>query len=132
MWPIFVRSRTRAPSDVPRFQCCLRPYRVSRGADILFYAESSLLDVELQNSLIRNYPEFPEPLHTLDLLDTLTSHKRTYHPGRPLILPIDMSLSPAFNFVAMSSYDHFYFLQHVLSSAFPYVNASTILPLAEG
>jgi hypothetical protein len=40
--------------------------------------------------------------------------------------------SPAFNFVAMSSYDHFCFLQHIRSSAFPYVNASAILPSAEG
>jgi hypothetical protein len=34
------------------------------------------------------------------------------HLGRPLILPIYLS-SPAFNFIAMSSYDHFCFLQHL-------------------
>jgi hypothetical protein len=32
----------------------------------------------------------------------------------------------------MSSYDHFCFLQHIRSSAFPYVNSSAILPSAEG
>ena len=53
---------------------------------------------------------------------------RTYprlHPGYPLILPIYLS-SPAFNFVAMSSHDHFCFLVRIRSSAFP------VLPLAEG
>ncbi|KAI0263513.1 hypothetical protein BGY98DRAFT_1046198 [Russula aff. rugulosa BPL654] len=40
--------------------------------------------------------------------------------------------SPAFNFVAISSYDHFCFLQHIRSSAFPYVNSSAVLPSAEG
>ncbi|KAI0263309.1 hypothetical protein BGY98DRAFT_1047109, partial [Russula aff. rugulosa BPL654] len=40
--------------------------------------------------------------------------------------------SPAFNFVAMSSYDHFCLLQHIRSSAFPYVNSSAVLPLVEG
>ena len=59
---------------------------------------------------------------------------RTYRRlrlDRPLILPIYLS-SPAFNFVAMSSYDHFCFLQHILDSAFPSVNSSVILPSAEG
>ena len=56
---------------------------------------------------------------------------RRLHPGRPLILPIYLS-SPAFNFVAMSSYDHFCFLQHIRSSAFPYVSSSAVYPLAEG
>ena len=51
------------------------------------------------------------------------------HPGRPLILPIYLS-SPAFNFVAMSFYDHFCFLQHIRS--FPYVSSSAVLPSAEG
>jgi hypothetical protein len=32
--------------------------------------------------------------------------------------------SPAFNFVAMSPYDHYCFLQHIRSSASPYVNPS--------
>ena len=32
----------------------------------------------------------------------------------------------------MSSYDHFCFLQHIRSSAFPYVNSSAVLPSAEG
>ena len=40
--------------------------------------------------------------------------------------------SLTFNFVAMSSYDHFCFLQHIRSSAFPYVNSSAVLPSAEG
>ncbi|KAI0272097.1 hypothetical protein BGY98DRAFT_1179220 [Russula aff. rugulosa BPL654] len=40
--------------------------------------------------------------------------------------------APAFKFVAMSSYDHFCFLQHIRSSAFPYVNSSAVLPSAEG
>ena len=53
------------------------------------------------------------------------------HIGRPLILPIYLS-SPAFNYVAMSSYDHFCFLQHIRSSAFPYVNSSAVLPSVEG
>ena len=53
------------------------------------------------------------------------------HPGRPLNLPIYLS-SPAFNFVAMSSYDHFCFLQHIRSSTFPYVSSSAVLPSAEG
>ena len=53
------------------------------------------------------------------------------HPGRPLILPIYLS-SPAFNFVAMSSHYHFCFLQHIRSSAFPYVSSSAVLPSAEG
>jgi hypothetical protein len=53
------------------------------------------------------------------------------HPGRPLILPIYLS-SPAFNYVAMSSNDHFCFLQHIRSSAFPYVKSSAVLPSAEG
>ena len=39
--------------------------------------------------------------------------------------------SLTFNFVAMSSYDHFCFLQHILSSAFQYVNSSVILTSAE-
>jgi len=47
------------------------------------------------------------------------------------MLPIYLS-SPAFNFVAMSSYDHFCFLQHICTSAFPSVNPNTILPSAEG
>ena len=32
----------------------------------------------------------------------------------------------------MSSSDHFCFLQHIRSSAFPYVNSSAVLPSAEG
>ena len=32
----------------------------------------------------------------------------------------------------MSSYDHFCSLQHIRSSAFPYVNSSAVLPSAEG
>ena len=51
---------------------------------------------------------------------------RRLHLGRPLILPIYLS-SPSFNFVAMSSYDHSCFLQHIRFSAFPYVNSSAIL-----
>jgi hypothetical protein len=47
------------------------------------------------------------------------------------MLPIYLS-SPAFNFVAMSSYDHFCFLQHIRTSAFPNVNPSAVLPSAEG
>jgi len=47
------------------------------------------------------------------------------------MLPIYLS-SPAFNFVAMSSYDHFCFLQHIRTLAFPSVNPNTILPSAEG
>ena len=46
-------------------------------------------------------------------------------PGRPLILPIHLS-------VAMSSYDHFCILQHIHSLAFPYVSSSAVLPSAEG
>jgi hypothetical protein len=52
-------------------------------------------------------------------------------PGRPLILPIYLS-SPAFNFVSMTSYNHFCFLQHIRKSAFPNVNPSAVLPSAEG
>jgi hypothetical protein len=40
--------------------------------------------------------------------------------------------SPAFNFVAMFAYEHIYFLQHIRSSAFPYINSSAVLPSAEG
>ena len=47
------------------------------------------------------------------------------------MLPIYLS-SPAFNFVAMSSYDRFCFLQHIRTSAFPNVNPNAILPSAEG
>ena len=47
------------------------------------------------------------------------------------MLPIYLS-SPAFNFVAMSSYDHFCFLQHIRTLAFPSVNPNTILPSAKG
>jgi len=32
----------------------------------------------------------------------------------------------------MSSYDHFCFLQHIRTSAFPHVNPSAVLPSAEG
>jgi hypothetical protein len=32
----------------------------------------------------------------------------------------------------MSSYDHFCFLQHIRSSAFPYVNSSAVLPFGRG
>lgn len=32
--------------------------------------------------------------------------------------------------LAMSSYDHFCFLQHIRSSAFLYVNSSAVFPLA--
>ena len=53
------------------------------------------------------------------------------HPGHPLLLPIYLS-SPAFNFVAMSSYDHFCFLQHIHTLAFPSINLNAILPSAEG
>jgi len=59
------------------------------------------------------------------------SPHRCSHPGRPLILPIYLS-SPAFNFAAMSSYNHFCFLQHIRNSAFPHVNPSAVLPSAEG
>ncbi|KAI0266903.1 hypothetical protein BGY98DRAFT_462221 [Russula aff. rugulosa BPL654] len=50
--------------------------------------------------------------------EVLYSYYRRWRFRRPLILPIYMS-SPAFNFVALSSYDHFCFLQHIRSSAFP-------------
>jgi len=60
-----------------------------------------------------------------DVIEVMTYCR--LHPGRPLILPIYLS-SPAFNFIAMSSYDHFCFLQHIRSSAFPYINSSAILP----
>ncbi|KAF8476384.1 hypothetical protein DFH94DRAFT_758868 [Russula ochroleuca] len=41
--------------------------------------------------------------------------------------------SPAFNFVAMSSYNCVCFLQHIRSSAsFPCVSSSAVLPSAEG
>ncbi|KAF8497822.1 hypothetical protein F5888DRAFT_1613094, partial [Russula emetica] len=63
--------------------------------------------------------------------EVLYSYYRRWRFRRPLILPIYLS-SPAFNFVAMSSYDHFCFLQHIRSSAFPYVNSSAVLPSAEG
>jgi hypothetical protein len=46
----------------------------------------------------------------------ITSHRSL--SGRPLILPTYLS-SPAFNFVAMSSYDHFGLLQYIRSSASP-------------
>jgi hypothetical protein len=36
------------------------------------------------------------------------------------------------DFVAMSSYDHFCFLQHIRTSAFPHVNPSAVLPSAKG
>jgi hypothetical protein len=47
------------------------------------------------------------------------------------MLPIYLS-TPAFNFVAMSSYNHFCFLQHIRTSAFPNVNPGAVLPSAEG
>ena len=68
-------------------------------------------------------------LRNFDIIETTTY--RHLYLGCPLILPIDL-LSSAFNFVAMSSYDHFCFLQHIRFSAFPYVNSSAILPSAEG
>ena len=46
-------------------------------------------------------------------------------------MPIYLS-SPAFNFVSMTSYSHFCFLQHIRNSAFPRVNPSAVLPSAEG
>ncbi|KAF8497814.1 hypothetical protein F5888DRAFT_1906591 [Russula emetica] len=66
--------------------------------------------------------------------EVLYSYYRRWCFCRPLILPIYLS-SPAFNFVAMSSYDHSYFLQHIRSSAFPYSSANlptimTLLPRA--
>ncbi|KAF8497802.1 hypothetical protein F5888DRAFT_1906582 [Russula emetica] len=48
-----------------------------------------------------------------------------------LIIIVSASSSPVFNFVAMSSYDHFCFLWHIRFSAFPYVNSSAVLPSAE-
>jgi hypothetical protein len=47
------------------------------------------------------------------------------------MLPIYLS-TPAFNFLAMSSYNHFCFLQHIRTSAFPNVNPGAVLPSAEG
>jgi hypothetical protein len=65
-------------------------------------------------------------------LDTIEDRTyRCFHPGRPLILPIYLS-SPAFSFVAMSSYDHFCFLHHIRFSAFAYINSNAVLPSAEG
>ncbi|KAH9953468.1 hypothetical protein BC827DRAFT_134941 [Russula dissimulans] len=58
------------------------------------------------------------------------SFYRRWRFRRPLILPIYLS-SPAFNFVAMSSYNHFCFLQHIRTSAFPHVNPSAVLPSVE-
>ncbi|KAI9453375.1 hypothetical protein F5148DRAFT_1277448 [Russula earlei] len=59
------------------------------------------------------------------------SFYRRWRFRRPLILPVYLS-SPAFNFVAMSSYNHFCFLQHIRASAFPNVNPSAVLPSTEG
>lgn len=59
------------------------------------------------------------------------SFYRRWRFRRPLILPIYLS-SPAFNFVSMTSYNHFCFLQHIRNSAFPRVNSSAVLPSAEG
>ncbi|KAF8261984.1 hypothetical protein EI94DRAFT_1809524 [Lactarius quietus] len=59
------------------------------------------------------------------------SFYRRWRFRRPLILPIYLS-SPAFNFVSMTSYSHFCFLQHIRNSAFPRVNPSAVLPSAEG
>jgi len=49
----------------------------------------------------------------------------------PLILPIYL-FSLAFNFVAMSSYDHFCSLWHNRSSAFPYVISKRGPPFGRG
>jgi hypothetical protein len=68
-------------------------------------------------------------IYGFDVIEA-TAYRRL-HLDRPLILPIYLS-SPAFNFVAMLSYDHFCFLQHICSSAFPYVNSGAVLPSAEG
>ncbi|KAF8497819.1 hypothetical protein F5888DRAFT_1906594 [Russula emetica] len=105
--------------------------------------------IELQSSQIRTHPEFPAVvvtgswalLHTLRagssgysasfLAMRSSTYYRRWRFRRPIILPIYL-FSLAFNFVAMLSYDHFCFLQHIRSSAFPYVNSSAILPLAEG
>jgi hypothetical protein len=67
-------SRTRAPSDISRLQCRIRPDRVRRlcGSNVVSFAE---LCVELQSFLIRTRPGRPEfpalvvtgscaPLHT--------------------------------------------------------------------
>ncbi|KAI9456816.1 hypothetical protein BJY52DRAFT_1187652 [Lactarius psammicola] len=59
------------------------------------------------------------------------SFYRRWRFRRPLILPIYLS-SPAFNFVSITSYNHFCFLQHIRNSAFPRVNPSAVLPSAEG
>ncbi|KAF8465157.1 hypothetical protein DFH94DRAFT_360910 [Russula ochroleuca] len=63
--------------------------------------------------------------------EIIYSFYRRWRFRRPLILPIYLS-TPAFNFVAMSSYNHFCFLQHIRSSAFPHVNPNAVLPSAEG
>ena len=54
-------------------------------------------------------------------------------PGRPLILPFN--LSPALDSrlrVTVSSYKHLCFLHHVLSSEFEHVNPSAFVPSARG
>ncbi|KAI0251640.1 hypothetical protein BJV78DRAFT_1282308 [Lactifluus subvellereus] len=63
--------------------------------------------------------------------ELIYSFYRRWRFRRPLILPIYLS-SPAFNLVAMTSYTHFCFLQHIRTSAFPRVNPSAVLPSAEG
>ncbi|KAF8497809.1 hypothetical protein F5888DRAFT_1803273 [Russula emetica] len=101
--------------------------------------------IELQSSRIWTHLEFPAlvvtgswvPLHTLRAgssgfgvflrYEVFYSYCRSWCFCRPLILPICLS-SPTFNFVAMSSFDHSYFLQHIRSSAFPYVDSSANLP----
>ncbi|KAI0299996.1 hypothetical protein B0F90DRAFT_1926006 [Multifurca ochricompacta] len=63
--------------------------------------------------------------------ELIYSFYRRWRFRRPLILPIYLS-SPAYNLVAMTSYNHFCFLQHIRNSALPHVKPSAVLPSAEG
>jgi hypothetical protein len=73
-------------------------------------------------------------LYSVSIQDFDVIEDRIYHclhPGRLLILPVYLPPS-AFNFVVMSSYDHFCFIRYIRSSAFPHVNSGAPFPSAEG
>ncbi|KAI0320240.1 hypothetical protein OF83DRAFT_631016 [Amylostereum chailletii] len=63
--------------------------------------------------------------------ELIYSFYRRWRYRRPQILPLYLS-SPAFNFVSMTSYANFCFMQHVRNSAFPSVDSKAVLPSAEG
>ncbi|TFY58149.1 hypothetical protein EVG20_g8264 [Dentipellis fragilis] len=64
------------------------------------------------------------------LYELVYSFSRRWRFKRPLIVPLYLS-SPAFNFVSMTSYSNFCFMQHIRISAFPGMNPTAALPSNE-